>query len=97
MRYDTPIYFQNITEGEYDTTTGNYVQDKTEETKVYANITDTKTDTLSLVYGGIKQGGLTIRLQQPFKKAFDFIRIDKKRYKTDYSRNNKIFVVSEVQ
>lgn len=97
MRYDKPIYFQKITEGEYDTTTGNYAEDTIKETKIFADITDTRTETITLVYNGIKQGSLTIRLQRPFKDTFDYIRVDEKRYKVDYSRWNKVFVVSEVQ
>lgn len=96
MRYDKPIYFQKVTEGEYDTETGNYAVDVVEKTKVYANITDTRTDTLNLVYGGIKQGALTIRLQRPYNNAFDNIKIGGKEYRVDYSRYNRIFAVSEV-
>ena len=29
MRYDTPIYFQKVTQGEYDPTTGDYGEDTT--------------------------------------------------------------------
>lgn len=35
MRYDTPIYFQKLTPGEYDPATGNYVDDKVSEVKRY--------------------------------------------------------------
>ena len=38
MRYDTPIYFQKITPGEYDAETGNYAADTIEETLRYAYI-----------------------------------------------------------
>lgn len=31
MRYDTPIYFQKLTPGEYDPTTGNYGEDAISE------------------------------------------------------------------
>ena len=31
MRYDTPIYFQKLTPGEYDPTTGNYGEDMISE------------------------------------------------------------------
>ena len=41
MRYDTPVYFQKITSGEYDPKTGNYGEDTVEETQRYASIMDT--------------------------------------------------------
>ena len=31
MRYDTPIYFQKLTPGEYDPATGNYGEDTISE------------------------------------------------------------------
>lgn len=99
MRYDTPIYFQRITPGAYDPNTGNYGPDETAEVLRYASVTDTGEQTLLLVYGGIKQGSLTIRLQNRYDAAFDRIRIGDKFYKVDLSRKLRVkqnFVVSEV-
>lgn len=97
MRFDTPIFFQRLTPGEYDETTGNYAEDTAIEIKRYASVTDSGVDTLKLVYDGIKQGSLTIRLQRPYKEPFDSIRIGDKVYHVDFSRQQKAFVVSEVQ
>lgn len=98
MRYNTLIYFQSIITGEYERETGNYADDTTKEVKRYAAVTDTGTDTLQLVYGGLKQGSLTIRLQQAYVDAFDRIRIGAKCYRVDKSRLCKrVFIVSEVQ
>lgn len=100
MRFDKPIYFQKITAGAYEPTTGNYAEDEITEEKRFASVTNSRTDTLQLVYGAIKQGSLTIRLQMPFTAPFDRIRIEDKTYKVDYSRqlyNKHIFIVSEVQ
>ena len=97
MRYDTPIFFQRTEPGEYDATSGNYGDDKLTEEKRWADITDSGSDTLNLVYGGIKQGSLTVRIQRPYKKPFNFIRIGDKTYRVDLSRRNRAFVVSEVQ
>lgn len=97
MRYDTPIYFQRITEGEYNANTGDCSPDTISEVKVYASVTETGTDTLKLLYGDIKQGSLTIRLQVPYKLPFDYIRIGEKRYKVKLSRRGKAFFVNEVQ
>ena len=100
MRFDTPIYFQSITPGEYDTSTGNYGEDTISEVMCRASVTDSTTATLTLVYGGLKQGSLTIRLQNHYNKPFDRIRIGDKCYKVDAERRLRIkhtFVVSEVQ
>ncbi len=104
MRFDTPIYFQRTKKGEYNATTGNYSPATPEEVKRYASITNTGTETLSLVYGELKQGSLTIRLQMPYTEPFDRIRIGEgetaKYYRVDRARRLRTkhtFIVSEVQ
>ena len=99
MRYDTPIYFQKLTPGEYDPATGNYVDDKVSEVKRYASVMDTGENTMILVYSGIKEGSLTIHLQNHYNQPFDRIRIDNKVYSVDFSRKlrtKQIYFVSEV-
>ena len=100
MRYDTPIYFQKITPGEYDPKTGNYGDDTVEETLRYASVMNTGEDTLRLVYDGPKQGSLTIQIQNHYEEPFDRIRVGEKVYRVDFSRSLRTkhtFVVSEVQ
>lgn len=100
MRYDTPVYFQKITPGEYDPKTGNYADDTVEETMRYASIMDTGTDMLKLVYDGPKQGSLTIQIQNHYTDPFDRIKVRNTLYNVDYSRElrtKQVFVVSEVQ
>lgn len=101
MRYDTPIFFQKIVPGELNETTHNYSADTVTEDKKWACVTSSGVETLKLVYGGIRQGSRTIRLQRPYNKPFDRIRIGEgetaKLYKVDFVRYNKAFVVSEVQ
>lgn len=41
MRYDTPIYFQKLTPGEYDPSTGNYEEDTVSEDMKPAAVMDT--------------------------------------------------------
>lgn len=96
MRYDTPVYFQTI-KSEYDSATGNTGISILTEVRRNASVTDSGTDTLTLVYGGIKQGSKTIRLQRPYEKPFDRIRIGEKTYQVDFSRKNRNFVVSGVK
>lgn len=100
MRFDTPIYFQLKTPGEYDKTTGNYGEDTITEEKVYADVTNSGIETLRLIYGELKQGSLTVRLQTPYEKPYDSIRIGETIYHVDFARplrNKAVFVVSEVQ
>ena len=100
MRYDTPVYFQKITPGEYEADTGNYADDTVEETPRYASVMNTGEETLRLVYDGPKQGSLTIQLQNHYAEPFDRIRVGEKVYSVDFSRllrTKHTFVVSEVQ
>lgn len=100
MRYDTPIYFQSITPGEYDESTGDYSKGAVKETKRLASVTDTGTETLKLLFGQIKQGCKTVRLQVAYTEPFDHIRIGDAVYNVEFERNLRIkqnFVVSEVQ
>ena len=97
MRYDTPVFFQSVTPGKLNAETHNYDDDTVDEEKRYASVTDTGTQQLQLVYGSIKQGSKTIRLQQPYTKPFDRVRVGEKLYRVDFSRQGKNFVVSEVQ
>lgn len=100
MRCDTEVFFQSIVPGEYDEATGDYGDDIASEEKRYASVTDTGTETMNLVYGSIKQGSKTVRLQTHYKKPFDRIRIGNALYRVDFERKLRtkhVFVVSEVQ
>ena len=100
MRYDTPVYFQKITPGEYDPKTGNYGDDIAEETLRYASVLNTGEEHLKLVYDGPKQGSLTIQIQNHYTEPFDRIRVGEKVYSVDSSRKLRTkhtFIVSEVQ
>lgn len=100
MRFDTPIYFQHVTAGEYDKLTGNYAEDTVTEAMRWASVTNTGAQTHKLIYGDIKQESLTIRLQMPYGDPFDRVRIGEKVYRVDFSRNlrtKQAFIVSEVQ
>lgn len=100
MRFDIPVYFQLIKHGEYDPKTGDYADGEPVETLVYANVTETGTDALSLIYGELRQDSKVIRLQSHYKNTFNRIRIGDKQYRVDFERKLRVkhvFVVSEVQ
>ncbi len=100
MRFDTPVYFERVQPGEYDASTGDYKADTVYSEKLYASVTDSTTETMNLVYGELKQGSKTIRLQNRYPTPFDRIKIGGKRYRVDRARELRMkhtFVVSEVQ
>ena len=100
MRYDTPVYFQKITPGEYNPDTGDTAEDIIEETECFASVYSTGAEMLNLVYGQIRQDSLTIQLQTQYKAPFDRIRVGDTVYKVDTVQNLRVkqyFVVSEVQ
>lgn len=99
MRFDTPVFLQTITPGEYNERTGDYAADSVAETEMYANVTDSSAQAQTLVYGGIKQGSVTVRFQDVVP-VFDYIRIGSKRYRADNTRalrTKTTFIMSEVQ
>ena len=100
MRFDTPIYFQRVESGSYNADTGDYDEDKITERKAYASVNDTGVTTMNVVYGSIKQGSVTARIQGRYAEPFDYIRIGEKRYRVDSRKTlTKIqaFILSEVQ
>lgn len=98
MRFDTPVYFQRI-KSEFDASTGNHGISVLSEEKRFASVTASSIETLNLVYGELKQGSLTVRLQNHYSAPFDRIRIGEKVYRVDSARPLRIkytLVVSEV-
>ena len=100
MRFDTQVYFQRAVAGAYDATSGDYAEGTVAETVRWASVTDSTAQTLQLVYGTLREGSLTIRLQRHYDAPFDFIRVGDKCYRVDLTRrlrHMQTFVVSEVQ
>ncbi len=100
MRYDKPVFFQQITPGKYKPETGDYEKETVKEHKRDASVTDTGTESMKFIYGDIRQGIVTIRLQTHFDSPYSSIRIGSRIYKVDFSRklrNGHVFVASEVQ
>ena len=100
MRFDTPVYFQRVTPGAYDPATGDYAPDSTEESMRMASVTSTGIQTVQILFGELKEGCLTVRLQNRYDEPFDRIRIGEKVYQVDMARPLRVketFVVSEAQ
>lgn len=100
MRYITPIFFQRVEPGGYNADTGDYDRDIIIESMQYADITDSSDRTVEMVYGELREGVLTVRLERPYTAPFDYIRIGERRFKADMKRSTfqkMALVVAEVQ
>ena len=98
MRYSTAIYFVKEGEDEYDYSTGDYVTAGPIKHEVWANVSDTGTERMQLVYGALKQGAVTVRIQGEYEETFDYIEVDDKKYNVDAFRtfrNDQAFNLSE--
>ena len=97
MRYNTRIYF--VTEGEeYNYDTGDYEPVELVKDEVWANVSDTDTERMQLIYGTLKQGAITVRIVGKYDKEFDYIEVEGKKYNVDAFRtfrNDQAFNLSE--
>lgn len=99
MRYDTPIYFQQLIPGDYNLKTGNYGEDQVMETQRLAAVIETNTETMRILYGAIRQGSVTVHLQNRYEQAYDRIRIGDRVYQVDLRKNlrvKQVLVLTEV-
>lgn len=84
----------------YDPMTGNYKTDDPVKTLVMASVTDTGAQAMNLEYGKIKQGSLTIHIQNYYPEAFDYIEYRGRKYSVDRGgklRTKGYYIVSEAQ
>lgn len=98
MRYDQRIYFVKEGEDEYDYATGDYVTTEPTKHEVWANVSDTGTERMQLIYGNLKQGAITVRIVGKYDKEFDYIQVGDKKYNVDAFRtfrNDQAFNLSE--
>ena len=99
MRYDKEVFFELVTPGTYDETTGDYGEASVTSERRLASVYDTRQETMQIVYGGVKRGSLTVHLQNHYDAPFDRIRIGGTTYQVDYRRRLRVkeaYVVSEV-
>lgn len=100
MRYDKVLYFRKEGAKTYDPETGNSKRaDPVDEMRM-ASVVSTDIRTQNLIYGGIKQGSITLHLLVPYTKSFDYILYRGKKYRVDNVialRSKQVFVASEVQ
>ena len=98
MRYDKRIYFVKEGEEVYDYDTGDYVTTEPIKHEAWANVSDTGTERMQLIYGALKKGAITVRIREKYEKEFDYILVDDKKYNVDAFRtfrNDQAFNLSE--
>lgn len=98
MRYDKEIYFVQKGEEKYDYNTGDYIETKPIKFKRYARVTDVGAEKMQLIYGELKKGAKTVRIQNHYLGPFDYIEIDEKKYSVQLERrmrNDRSFEVVE--
>lgn len=99
MRYDTPVYFRLETEGKYNEETGDYEDGTVTEKRVWASVSNTNEDMQKIIYGALKQGSITMHIQNRYKGTFSNIRIGDKLYAVDYRKRlrvREVYVLSEI-
>ena len=79
MRADKLITFVTHGKEEYDDNTGDYVVTDDILSEVYAYVTDTGTDRMAALYGGVRKYGKTSRVNEVRDGAVDHILIDGKK------------------
>ena len=96
MRFDQKI--QLVTEGEkvFDPSTGNNITAEPTYIGVWANVTDMTEDTQAFLFGGLKQGAKTIRLQGHVMRRFDYVQIGDTKYNVRSQRVLRRFTVLKV-
>ena len=96
MRYDTRAAFQ-LVEDTYDSK-GDYSESVVEEHIEYVSVVNTDIQTMHLVYGEIRQGSITVHLQNYVGYTFNRVVIGEKNYTVDQAiglRVKKAYILSE--
>ena len=96
MRADSLVTFVTHGKEEYDDNTGDYVVTDDIVSEVYAYVTDTGTERMAALYGGVRQYAKTIRVNDVIDGAFDHILIDGRKYKSDRRKIYRHKTVLEV-
>lgn len=97
MRYDTKVIFQ-LVEDTY-LANGDYSETVLEQHTEYASIQNTDAQTMHLVYGEIRQGSITLSLQNYVGYPFNRVLVNGKPYTVDQSINlrvKKAYILSEI-
>ena len=98
MRYDRKIDFLLVDTVYNDK--GDYTEEVLESKTAYGSIVNTGLDTMRLVYGEIRQGSITLHLQNHIDFNFNRILLDGKTYAVDQRINQRVkqaYILSQCQ
>lgn len=98
MRYDKKIDFLHV--DKVYQANGDYVDEVIESTTAYGSVVNTDFDTMRLVYGEIRQGSITLHLQNKVGFIFNRVVIDGKTYAVDQCINQRVkqaYILSQCQ
>ena len=79
LRYEKKVYFIKE-ESVYNQDNGRYITKEIPIAERWADVTDTGTEAMNLLYGKILQGAKTIRIKTKVLDEFNYIVLDKQRY-----------------
>lgn len=94
MRYEEIVYFVQPSTSIYDEETGDYNTQTKNVIEKLANVTDTSSETMTMLYGKITQGAKTFCIRDGLFEPFDYILYNGKRYDVKLSRrlrNQQVF------
>lgn len=97
MRFDKEIELVRDGKEEFDPITGEYIIADGVSLHVWANVSDTGEQTQTALYGNLKTGAYTIRVQER-PHEFEYMLIDGEKYGVDRVkkfRRDTVFFVSE--
>lgn len=86
MRYDTPLFFVQNNEKQYDPDTGEWSKGEPLKTKRWANVTHMGAERQQAVFGDVKANRFILRLQRVFTESYDSIEMNGKTYTVDTER-----------
>ena len=96
MRYDKRIYFVRETGlEEYDVETGDFIESEPIRTGAWANVSDMGEERIQAIFGRLKQGSITIKVQGVYNDPFDYIEIGGKEYDVALTKRTRLMTIYE--
>lgn len=96
MRYDTKLYFVRETGlEEYDNDTGDLIESEPIKTSRWVNVADMGEERMQAIFGRLKQGSVTIKMQGSYNEPFDYLEIGGKAYDVALTKRTRTITIYE--
>ena len=92
MRFNKKVFFQYITPGSFDASTGDMLPDAVTEEGHPASVMDTQRKTLMLVFGELRQGSKTVTVRGRVPQGYSRVRITDRTAQKD-----RLYMVKQVR